>query len=700
METNALLAPLMFVVICLVVGAILKSVLKKTNFPYTVGLFVLGIGLGLLDRFGVLQDAGIVKPAIDFAGNMDPDLILYIFLPLLIFDGAYELDLHVFRKSLLNSTLLAGPGMVIAMFLTGALLMGMAAIFPECSGWNWSYALMFGALISATDPVAVVALLKELRTSKRFSTLVDAESMLNDGTGIVLFMIFFGVYTAGGIVESPVLNFLIVVFGGVLLGWVIARFTIWFLSKVGGDEAVQNSVIIVSSYITFILAQSFLDVSGVIALVAFGLTISYIGRPQLKPEVNKFMASFWELMAYIANTLIFIIVGVVIALKVDVTWTSLLLLLIVYVGVNVVRMLMVAMLYPLMKKTGYGLSMRESFILSWGGLRGALGLTLALMVSYTVAIPEDIRRQILLYTGGIVTLTLAVNATTMRWFLLKLGLTKVASAKMLLDYGIRKQIADNTGKYLEKLKKKEMLEASNWPLVEQFLPEKEEAPQVARLTPEDVLADVRIRVLKKEKAIYWRLFDEGIISNLSLKVLISAVDELYDRDGHAPLHYRKWIYDYFQEPFYMRWTKQFAWGREWWSHRSHEWVIVGYDLGRGFIIAQREALKLVDDFAQSAVLSDTEKESLAELHVEINENITRMNEVLEEVAQYYPASYQCAVTRKSIRMMLANEKRQISQLESEGVLSSKDAQTMEGDLDERYAGLTTSHMNRLIREFK
>ena len=361
METNALLAPLIFVVICLVVGAILKSVLKKTNFPYTVGLFVLGIGLGLLDRFGVFQDAGIVKPAIDFAGNMDPDLILYIFLPLLIFDGAYELDLHVFRKSLLNSTLLAGPGMVIAMFLTGALIMGMAAIFPECSGWNWSYALMFGALISATDPVAVVALLKELRTSKRFSTLVDAESMLNDGTGIVLFMIFFGVYTAGGVVESPVLNFLIVVFGGVLLGWVIARFTIWFLSKVGGDEAVQNSVIIVSSYITFILAQSFLDVSGVIALVAFGLTISYIGRPKLKPEVNKFMASFWELMAYMANTLIFIIVGVVIALKVDVTWTSLLLLLLVYVGVNVVRMLMVAMLYPIMKKTGYRCASRSSF---------------------------------------------------------------------------------------------------------------------------------------------------------------------------------------------------------------------------------------------------------------------------------------------------------------------------------------------------
>ena len=129
-------------------------------------------------------------------------------------------------------------------------------------------------------------------------------------------------------------------------------------------------------------------------------------------------------------------------------------------------------------------------------------------------------------------------------------------------------------------------------------------------------------------------------------------------------------------------------------------MIVGYDLGRGFIIAQREALKLVDDFAQSTVLSDIEKDAVSELEVEINENITRMNEVLEEVAQYYPASYKCAVTRKAIRMMLANEKRQVSQLESEGVLPSVDAKAMEDNLDERYSQLNTPHMNRLIREFK
>lgn len=695
----ALLAPLIFVVVCLVLGAILKSLLKKTTFPYTVGLFAIGIVIGLLDRFGVFPETGFLKSAVDFAGNMDPDLILFIFLPILIFDGAYELDLHVFRKSLLNSTLLAGPGMVIAMLLTGVFIMGMASFIPACEGWNWNYAFMFGALISATDPVAVVALLKELGTSKRFSTLVDAESMLNDGTGIVLFMLFFGVYTNAGAVADPFLNFLIVVFGGMLLGWVTAHFTIWLLGKVGGEEAVQNSVIIVSSYITFILAQSILDVSGVIALVAFGLTITNAGRPKLKPEVNHFMDQFWELMAYIANTLIFIIVGVVIAMKIELSWTSLLLVILVYVGVNIVRMLVISILYPFMKKAGYGLTRRESFILAWGGLRGALGLTLALMVSYTLEIPEDIRRQILLFTGGIVTLTLAVNATTMRWLLLKLGLTKVPSAKMLLDYSLKKQITDNSEKYLERLKKREALEVANWALVEKFLPEPETAPVVSIQT-KDVLADVRLRVIEKERALCWNLYNEGIISNISLKKLLASLDELYDRDGHMPLSYRKSIFKYYDYPFYIRWTQNKESIKKWVDRYAHERVINGYDMGRGFVITQKESLKLVKDFSNSSVLSDSKKEALLQLVKEIEENIDRIEQSILNLSKEYPISYRCAVTRKAIRMLLANEKRQIEQFQNDGLLSSAEAQTITADLDERTLQIGTTQINRLLDKFK
>ena len=686
METLDLLAPLLFVVIGLVAGAVLKSLLKHSSLPYTVCLFCLGVVFGLLSRFNVLPDVGVLRSAVDAVANMDPDLILYVFLPLLIFDGAYEMDLHVFRKSLFNSTLLAGPGMVIAMFLTAALIMGIAAFVPQCSGWNWNYALMFGALISATDPVAVVALLRELGTSKRFSTLVDAESMLNDGTGIVLFMLFYGAYTAAGAPSSPVLDCLFVVAVGALLGWLLARLTIWSLGQVGGDAAVQNSAIIVGAYITFIAAQAFMNVSGVIALVAFGLTISYVGRPHLKPEVHRFMQSFWELASYIANTLIFIIVGIVIAAKVDITWQSIVILFAVYIGINLVRAAMVLILYPIMKKCGYGLTLRESVILVWGGLRGALGLTLALMVSYTLEIPEDIRRQILLFTAGIVTLTLTINATTIRWLLLKLGLTKIPSAKMLLDFSIRQQIADSSDKYLEKLKNREALVNSDWKLVETFKHEPEPAPEV-KFHPDDLLADLRLRILNKERALCWNMYDEGIISFVTLRCLTASLDEQYDQSGRIPLSSRKRVFNFYNNSFYTRWLKNFPLVRKWSDVYFHDKIVNGYDLARGFFITQKKSLELIDEFAHSKVLTPNETAQMDILRGEIGENIEHITAVMEEMAYDYPVSYRCGVTRKSIRMLLANERRQIEQFRSEGILSTSEAGSMFDDIDERHASI-------------
>ena len=686
METLDLLAPLLFVVIGLVAGAVLKSLLKHSSLPYTVCLFCLGVVFGLLSRFNVLPDVGVLRSAVDAVANMDPDLILYVFLPLLIFDGAYEMDLHVFRKSLFNSTLLAGPGMVIAMFLTAALIMGIASFVPQCSGWNWNYALMFGALISATDPVAVVALLRELGTSKRFSTLVDAESMLNDGTGIVLFMLFYGAYTAAGAPSSPVLDCLFVVAVGALLGWLLARLTIWSLGQVGGDAAVQNSAIIVGAYITFIAAQAFMNVSGVIALVAFGLTISYVGRPHLKPEVHKFMQSFWELASYIANTLIFIIVGIVIAAKVDITWQSIVILFAVYIGINLVRAAMVLILYPIMKKCGYGLTLRESVILVWGGLRGALGLTLALMVSYTLEIPEDIRRQILLFTAGIVTLTLTINATTIRWLLLKLGLTKIPSAKMLLDFSIRQQIADSSDKYLEKLKNREALANSDWKLVETFKHEPEPAPEV-KFHPDDLLADLRLRILNKERALCWNMYDEGIISFVTLRCLTASLDEQYDQSGRIPLSSRKRVFNFYNNSFYTRWLKNFPLVRKWSDVYFHDKIVNGYDLARGFFITQKKSLELIDEFAHSKVLTPNETAQMGILRGEIGENIEHITAVMEEMAYDYPVSYRCGVTRKSIRMLLANERRQIEQFRSEGILSASEAGSMFDDIDERHASI-------------
>lgn len=674
MEEFNLLSPLLLAVSGLMIGAILKSILQPRNIPYTVGLFAFGLLIGVLERFDCFATLPKISQTIQSVGDMNPDFILYVFLPILIFDAAYEMNMHIFKKTLSNATLLAGPGLIIGMLLTAALVMGFRWIAPEYASWSWSFALMFGALISATDPVAVVALLHELNTSKRFSTLVDGESLLNDGTGIVCFMLFFGAYV-GGMQSgaSPLTEFTIVVAGGALLGFILARAALWFITRINSEEVIQNSVIILAAYTTFILSQFYLGVSGVIALVAFGLTISYKGRPRLKPQVNEFMEKFWELLAHIANTLVFIIVGIVIAEKVDVTWTNIGILILLYIGLNLIRFVMIMMLYPLMKHLGYGLTKRESVILTWGGLRGALGMTLALMVSYTPEIPEEIRKQVLFFTAGIVTLTLSVNATTMRWLLKRLGLIHVSTARCQMEYRIQEHIYESSEKYFNKLTTREQLADANWDHVRNYLPEMPEEP-VKDPRSKDFLAEIRLRVLDKEKSSCRMIYQEGIISKDSFVRLMASLDEMYDHDGEYALSFRQSIFNFCEQAALLHHLRSLGFMRDWISFYFRERIMIIYDLGRGFIILQREDLKFLDDLASSDLVSEEQKRLLAQLKEEITENINKMNEVIQKLAQEFPRAYHHALTQKSIRMLLSDERRTVNQLTYEGILSDKDAE--------------------------
>lgn len=683
MEEYTFLAPLLLTIGGLIIGAILKSLLKHSRLPYTVGLFAIGIILGVMNRTGVFQSLPELHDAVSSVANINPDLILYLFLPILIFDAAYELNLHIFKKTLANATLLAAPGLIICMLLTGALMMGVATFIPGFESWTWAFALMFGALISATDPVAVVALLHELKTSKRFSTLVDAESLLNDGTGIVCFMLFFGAYAAGETTHaSPVITFIREMGLSTLLGFLLARIVIWFITRINSEEMVQNSVIILAAYLTFILSQYYLGVSGVIALVAFGLTVTYVGKPRLKPQVNTFMEHFWELLTYIANTLIFILVGVVIAEKVDFSWGALGVLILIYIALNLIRFAMIMLLYPVMKRLGYGLTRRESVILTWGGLRGALAMTLALMVSYTPAIPEDIRSQVLFFTAGIVTLTLCINATTMRALLNRLGLTHVPSARTMLAYRIEKSIRDNSEKYLEGLKKRDALEGANWHKVESYMTAQ---PQEPAKNPQNkaMLPEIRLRVLDKEKAICREIYEEGVISKPVFLRLMNSLDELYDHDGNYPLNVRTSIFKFCQRTDLLNTLRNIPYLQNWMTFYFRERITVVYDLGRGFIILQKGSLKLLDDLRASEWVTGEQDSVLDTLREEINDNINRMSAFINNLADNFPKAYGHALTIKSIRMLLSNERRTVKQLINNGMLSEKDAERLLDDIDER-----------------
>ena len=351
--------------------------------------------------------------AISWGGNLDGHLILYVFLPILIFEAGFALDVHTFKKSFMNAFYLAGPGIVTATVMTGMAFLGLILAFGGDGGvledWNVDSgafivlaSMLFGAVVSATDPVAVVALLKELGASKKLGTLIEGESLLNDGTAIVAFVLLIGVVTGAeqflgtaSFLGSAAVGFGKIGAAGGLVGVLIGLVAILWVRKVFNDPLIEITVVLVTAYAVFFVCEHFFHVSGVLGLVALGIVMAGVGRTRISPEVEHFMHEFWEFTAFAANVIIFIVVGVVIAQKAHPTGMDFLILFLVYIAIHLVRAINMGMFYPLMKKAGYGLPGKDAVVVWWGALRGAIGLALALVV-YS----ENLRYEFDIEDGG------------------------------------------------------------------------------------------------------------------------------------------------------------------------------------------------------------------------------------------------------------------------------------------------------------
>lgn len=695
------MSPLFFLILALIIGAATRHFLKKVPLPYTVSLLVIGLLLGLLVRLGLMEqwnlgflniNVSFISNSIQWAGNIDPYLILFVFLPILVFDAAFALDVHIFKKTFTNATLLAVPGILIALFITASVIILIKLCGIGLPDWSWKMALMFGAVVSATDPVAVTAILKELGASKKLGTLIEGESMLNDGTAIVFFMVFFAGFTGTGGNNSPIIEFFRVSLGGAVVGLTIAWITIIWVKKVFNDALVEISILIAAAYITFFIAEHFLHVSGVIGLVTFGIMMAGIGRTRLSPEVEHFLHEFWELFAFIANTLIFIIVGVVIANRVVFTATDFLILILLYIGVHIARIGVIGLLYPFMRKSGYGLSVKDSYVLWWGALRGGIALVLALIVASEQNIDSTIRHQFLFYTAGLVTLTLLINATTIKALLIKLGLTTIppAKQKMILNAQIfLRQTSENS---LEKLKEDRFLNRADWDSVKQYLPEKPEEKEIVLNEGKNAnLFETRRMILEKEKSSYWNQFKEGLLGPIAVKNLTAAINEIIDKEGQISLSERKDLEQLWQTPKFLgilqsvpilgKITQQFFFDR----------LSTSYDAARGFVEAQYESLKLIEGMVLSSSSDElTLDQDLATVEAEINENRIHGLTFLRNLKNTYPEIYDSIATRQAIRSNLNNELKTVEKLLKKGQIGSDESEKMIHSIEERMKKLIDS----------
>ncbi|MCF8225296.1 MAG: cation:proton antiporter [Bacteroidales bacterium] len=697
------MSPLFFIILALLIGAAVRHLLRKSPLPFTVWLLIIGLALGAMLRLGwfgiatignVTLDLSLLQNAFSWAGNIDPHIIMYVFLPTLIFEAAFAMDVHTFRKSAVNATLLAIPGIIIAMFLTAFIMLGIKSIGLGLEGWGWAYALMFGAVASATDPVAVVALLKELGASKKLGTLIEGESMLNDGTAIVLFMLFLLMVTGGSTDTSPIVEFLKVAVGGILVGVIIGGLTIRWVRKVFNDALVEISVIVAAAYITFFICEHFLHVSGVLGLVALGLAMASVGKTRISPEVEHFLHEFWELFAFIANTLIFIIVGVVIAEQSSFTVKNALILLILYVGVHIIRAIVIAIFYPIMKKVGYGLPKKDAIVVWYGALRGAVGLALALIVAGESAIPEEIRGQFLFFTAGLVTLTLLINATTIKPIVKRLGLTKVSPAKKLIQINAQKYLYNSSRNAMEKTKLDRYLSRANWNVVEDYLPQKVSESEGSDIKI-DTIAEYRRRILEKEKSSYWHQFKDGLLGPTAVMSLSETIQKILDEGGMIPLSQRKdleenwktgkWIDIMQRVPFLSKISRRIFF----------ENISVSYDSARGFVQAQEDALKLIERMvrgleAESVENKEKDAEILEKLEEEITENRMLGQTFLRNLRKNYPEIYTAVATRQAIRTLLNYERYTVERMQKNGQLETGEADKITEEIEERMKRLMYS----------
>ncbi len=836
---------LFFLIVSLVIGAATRHFLQRVPLPFTVLLLLIGLGMGALNRaYGphgghdhgdahVEQAAGLwgkfvdtLSGAISWGGNLDGHLILYVFLPILIFEAGFALDVHTFKKSFLNAFYLAGPGIVTATVMSGLAFMGMVTVFGGPGGvledWNVDAgaflvltSMLFGAVVSATDPVAVVALLKELGASKKLGTLIEGESLLNDGTAIVAFVLLIGVVTGaeaflgtGSFIGSAAIGFGKIGAAGGLVGVVVGLVAIMWVRKVFNDPLIEITVVLVTAYAVFFICEHFFHVSGVLGLVALGIVMAGVGRTRISPEVEHFMHEFWEFTAFAANVIIFIVVGVVIAQKAHPTGMDFAILGLVYLAIHVVRAINMGMFYPLMRKAGYGLPGKDAVVVWWGALRGAIGLALALVVysenlryeftiedsgtgykeattsvfvvdsklgqqlvtkqnpnlyqgaslshaeisvqggkvtsisqptsladrflgskttkevadmrsklnngemsvvilgegggaiaqASLVGISARVRDQFLFLISGIVLLTLLVNATTIKSLVNKLGLTDLPAVKKLMFSNASGNISKGCEGEMDLLKDDRFLSGANWGLVRDFLPEPVSYPLTAQeLSGMDTLAEIRRRLLEKERSSYWSQFRSGLLSARAVAQLDNNLSEFLDLQGKVPLTERSYLESICTVSKLTEALKDVPFLKRYFSDK----ITVSYDSAKAFVIAQQTMAKMVDSLVKELDESgDEEKQKKTGrlLKDEIRQNRLRGLEYIRNMHENYPEATVGIETKDAIRSVLNHERNSIKKLKGEGMLEADEATRMITDVEERMKKVMESPLELRLPE--
>lgn len=380
--------------ILLLIAAVVAMLARRLRLPYTVGLTLAGLALAL---FKSKLNVELTK-----------ELIFTAFLPPLIFEAAFHMHWRELKQDLAPVLVLATVGVVAAAGITTAGIYFVA-------GWPLAASLLLGILISATDPVSVIATFKEAGVKGRLRLLVEAESLFNDGTVAVLFTVALAV-VAGGQVSalSVTQSFFVTFFGGIVCGAMVGGAALLLAGRTD-DHLIEITFTSIAAYGSFLLAEHF-HLSGVLATLTAGVLIGNIGSlGAITDKGREAVEAFWEYVGFVVNSLIFLLIGLRLGLeKLSAVWLP---TLIVIVFVTLGRAVAVYVCCALFSRSSLRVSRPQQHVLFWGGLRGALALALAL------GMPKDtpLHDEIISVSFAVVAYSVIVQGLTMTPLLRRLG---------------------------------------------------------------------------------------------------------------------------------------------------------------------------------------------------------------------------------------------------------------------------------------
>ncbi len=422
-----------------VVIALCDPLAERLRLPVSVVLAAAGIAIGAGAAFFWFTPLTNALNPVALAILRLPissDVFLFVFLPTLIFQVSLSLNLRRMMDDWVPILVLAVVAVAVATVVIGLALTPFTTLpLTAC--------LLIGAIVSTTDPSAVVSIFRSTPAPQRLARIVEGESLLNDAAAIALFGVFISFVTVttqdNPAIGAALAGFPWLVLGGGAAGWLVARLAVWLMAKVADYPLGQISISLAIPYAAFLIADELIHASGVIAVVAAGMTVNLVAPGRMSPPAFTKLSDTWDLLAYWAGSLIFMLAAILIPrLLSGLGLHDLLLIGVTVVAALFARALVLFGLLPLLTVLRLSPKVERPYRLAilWGGLRGAVTLALALAVTESAGVPPGVKREVGIIATGFTLFTLLVQGTTLRRVIAFLGLDRLSP----LDLALSKQV--------------------------------------------------------------------------------------------------------------------------------------------------------------------------------------------------------------------------------------------------------------------